>query len=91
MVDVLKQKMDEDEAKSIVDTIDIDDNNKIYWYEFLSSVLSHSIMYREENIKEVFSIFDKDKKGYFDATDVKNAFEARELPILDQDLEFLLK
>lgn len=90
MVDVLKQKMEEDEAKSIVDTIDIDDNNKIYWYEFLSSVLSHNIMYRTENIKEVFAIFDKDKKGYFDAKDVKNAFNERELPIPGEQIEVLL-
>lgn len=41
MMKVLSQKISEsdEEIKQMVDAIDIDDNDRIYWNEFLSSII----------------------------------------------------
>lgn len=50
--------MNDDDVNQMVDSIDIDNNDKIYWNEFLSCVLSPSIVFKDENIKEIFKLFD---------------------------------
>lgn len=40
--------------------MDIDNNDKIYWNEFLSTLISREIVFKYENLKDVFDFFDKD-------------------------------
>lgn len=51
----------------VVDAMDIDNNGKIYWNEFLSTLISREIVFKPENLKEAYEYFDQEKKGYFDA------------------------
>lgn len=57
----------------IVDAMDIDNNGKIYWNEFLATLISREIIFKHENLKEAFDYFDQDHKGYFDAADFQKA------------------
>ncbi|CDW76792.1 protein kinase [Stylonychia lemnae] len=59
----------------IVDAIDIDKNDVIYWNEFISSLITVEIIYNHENLKEVYYYFDLDKKGYFDSNDLDIALK----------------
>lgn len=51
--------------------MDIDGNEKVHWNEFLSAVISATIFNKEENLKEIYYFFDREKKGYFDGEDFK--------------------
>lgn len=53
----------------IFETMDLDQNGKIYWNEFIAGLFSDDLVLRDENLKEIFLFFDKDKKGYFDIDD----------------------
>jgi Ca2+-binding EF-hand superfamily protein len=46
--------------------MDLDEDGKIYWNEFLAATISQAIFLKEENLKEAFLYFDKEGKGYFD-------------------------
>jgi Ca2+-binding EF-hand superfamily protein len=54
----------------MADAIDIDNNNKIYWNEFLSCFIGEEFIFNYNNLMEVFDFFDSQKKGYFDANDL---------------------
>jgi Ca2+-binding EF-hand superfamily protein len=71
MVEVLTMKTkDEAISKQMAEAIDIDNNNKIYWNEFLSCFISEELIFNYNNLMEVFDFFDRNKKGYFDANDL---------------------
>jgi Ca2+-binding EF-hand superfamily protein len=53
--------------------MDIDGNGLVHWNEFLSVVISQTIIMKEENLKEVYFFFDRDNKGYFNGNDFKKA------------------
>jgi Ca2+-binding EF-hand superfamily protein len=53
--------------------MDIDKNDVIYWNEFVTALITVEIIYNHENLKEVYTYFDQDKKGYFDAKDLEEA------------------
>lgn len=61
--------------------MDIDGNGKVYWNEFLSSIINHSIFMKEENLRQAFAFLDRDGKNFFTAQDFK-------LAIGDQYLSF---
>ena len=74
MMKVLSERInDEERLKMIVDAMDIDNNGKIYWNEFLATLISKEIVFKHENLKEVFDNFDIHKKGYFDVNDFQEA------------------
>lgn len=54
----------------MADGIDIDNNSKIYWNEFLSCFIQREVIFNYNNLLEVFDFFDSNKKGYFDTNDV---------------------
>jgi Ca2+-binding EF-hand superfamily protein len=53
----------------------------------LASTISSAIFLKEENLREAFSNLDKDKKGYFDVSDLKNAIGDPELKLNSQEFE----
>ena len=53
--------------------MDIDGNGKVHWNEFLSAIISQTIIMRAENLREAFNFFDRDSKGYFTSSDFKSA------------------
>ena len=46
-----------------MDYVDTDKNGKINYTEFVASCLDNSIIYKEENLKMVFRMLDKDGNG----------------------------
>ena len=67
--------------------MDMDSNNKVYWSEFLTATISHAIYLREDNLKEAFNNFDKEKKGYFDLSDMKSCLCDPDSPISPFEFE----
>ena len=53
--------------------MDIDKDGKVHWNEFFSTVITSNIMCKEENLKEAYYFFDREKKGYFNGDDFKKA------------------
>ena len=63
---LLSPHLDETAVKKIFNSMDLDEDKRIYWNEFLAATISQAIFLKEENLKEAFSNFDHDRKGYFD-------------------------
>ena len=55
----------------LFNAMDLDGNGIVYWNEFLSTVITTSIVNREENLREIYYFFDRTRKGYFDGEDFK--------------------
>lgn len=72
---------DQAEFERFFEAMDIDGNGRVYWNEFLSAIINHSIFLKEENLREAFTFLDRDGKGFFTAQDFKIA-------IGDQHLSF---
>ena len=53
--------------------MDLDKDNKVHWHEFLSTAITNKIIYRPENLKEIFQFFDREKKGYITSNNFKIA------------------
>lgn len=71
---VLSERIpDEERVRKIVQSMDIDNNGKIYWNEFCSALISREIIFKPENICEAFQLIDIDEKGWFTAQDFCNA------------------
>eukprot|EP00347_Sterkiella_histriomuscorum_P001647 403371218 len=74
MIKVLSKKIvDEERLDMIVNSMDIDNNGKIYWNEFLHTLISREIVFKHENLREAYECFDQNQKGYFDAEDFQRA------------------
>ena len=67
--------------------MDLDGNGKIYWNEFLTATISQSIYLKEENLREAFGNFDREKKGYFEREDLQKLFEESTLVIKSSDID----
>lgn len=68
---LLASHLEESSIKKIFNSIDLDENGRIYWNEFLAATISQAIFLKEENLKEAFNNFDQSRKGYFDIEDLK--------------------
>jgi len=55
---LLSPHLGQDDIKLIFNSMDIDDNGKIYWNEFLAATISQAIFLKEENLIEAFNNFD---------------------------------
>jgi Ca2+-binding EF-hand superfamily protein len=55
---LLSPHLDDNIIKKIFSSMDIDENGKIYWNEFLAATISQAIFLKEENLKEAFNNFD---------------------------------
>ena len=57
---------------NVVDILDNDGNKTIEYQEFLRALCDKSSLFKEKNLKAVFSVIDKDKKGYANVNDIKS-------------------
>lgn len=73
LINKLKHRVHEEDINKIVDAMDIDKDQAIYWNEFVTALITVEIIYNHENLKEVYYYFDQEKKGYFDAKDLEVA------------------
>ena len=73
------------------ESIDVDSNGKIYWNEFLAATISQAIYLKEENLREAFNNFDKEKRGFFDLEDLKTTLADPGLKTNEADFELIFK
>jgi len=77
----MSQFADEDQLRNFFDAMDIDGNGKVHWSEFVSSIITQTMILRDENLREAFSFFDRENKGYFTANDFKTVIGDQYLTI----------
>lgn len=61
-----------EEVNRLIDSIDSDKNNYIEFEEFLSAFMDKKKLFKEENLKETFKLFDKDDSGSITIDEVKS-------------------
>jgi Ca2+-binding EF-hand superfamily protein len=71
--------------------MDLDQNGKVYWSEFLSATISQTVFLKEENLKEAFSKFDTEKKGHFGVDDLMKVFSTSGIDIKNKEVEMVFK
>lgn len=69
---LLKDHLEEGKIKKIFSSMDVDENGRIYWNEFLAATVSSAIFLKEENLREAFNSFDVKKKGFFTKEDLRD-------------------
>ncbi len=57
--DVLKDYLPEMQIKNIFHSLDLDNNGKIYYSEFLAATVTNVTYLKEENLREALSFIDK--------------------------------
>lgn len=88
---MLGPHLDESSIKKIFNSMDLDENGRIYYNEFLAATISQAIFLKEENLKEAFNNFDQTRKGYFDIEDLKNALGDSDLSFNQSEFEMIFK
>lgn len=83
--------LDEPTIRSIFYSMDMDENGRVYWNEFLAATISQAIFLKEENLKEAFNNFDQGRKGYFDLDDLKTVLADPDLVFNNKEFEQIFK
>ena len=58
------------QLKNIMNILDSDGNNTIEYQEFLRAMCDKTKLYCENNLRSVFAVIDKNKKGYINESDI---------------------
>lgn len=88
---LLGPHLEETAIKKIFNSMDLDENGRIYYNEFLAATISQAIFLKEENLKEAFNNFDQSRKGYFDIEDLKRNLGDPDLTFNQQEFELIFK
>ncbi len=72
---LLSPHLDQASVQTVFDSIDVDQNGKIFWNEFLAATISQAIYLKEANLKEAFNNFDQQKKGFFGINEIVSALD----------------
>lgn len=59
-------EFDDEKLDELFGAIDINNDNSISWSEFVACTMKEDLMKKEENLKSVFKLLDKDQDGYID-------------------------
>jgi calcium-dependent protein kinase len=70
-------KLTENEIKDLFSQIDVDQNGKIDYTEFIAATVQESNYNKKEKIFEAFSMFDKDNSGFITKDEILNALKAQ--------------
>ena len=84
---LLQSQLEESIIHKVFNSMDVDQNGRVYWNEFLAATISQAIFLKEENLKEAFSSFDVDKKGWFTKEDLKGKLYDPDLIYKDEDFQ----
>ena len=71
-------KLSKEDTNNIFKKIDTNENKKIDYTEFISSLIGKDIYLNKDKLKEVFDTLDKNKKGKIDKNDVKTILNLEE-------------
>lgn len=58
-----------------MDSIDTDKNGKINYTQFLAFAMEKEKLFKEENIKSVFRMLDKDGNGFVERSELQEVFK----------------
>ena len=72
---LLKNKNMEEDAKRIIENLDVEGTNYLYYEEFIKAAVDKKIFLDEEALKLKFSFFDKEKKGVITFDSILNIFK----------------
>ena len=70
-------KLTENDIKDLFSQIDVDQNGKIDYTEFIAATVQESNYNKKEKIFEAFSMFDKDNSGFITKDEILNALKAQ--------------
>jgi calcium-dependent protein kinase len=70
-------KLTENEIKDLFSQIDVDQNGKIDYTEFIAATVQESNYNKKEKIFEAFSMFDKDNSGFITKDEILTALKAQ--------------
>ena len=70
-----KHKISSPEIKEVLVSLDLDRNGKLNYSEFLASLVSNSLVFKQENVKLAFLMLDKDGNGKISKAELKQAFK----------------
>ena len=73
-----ENKISQEDINDIFKKIDTNENKKIDYTEFVSSLIGKDIYLNKDKLKEVFDALDKNKKGKIEKNDVKNILNLEE-------------
>ena len=76
LIQLKSNKMNENEIKELFDMIDVDQNGKIDYTEFLASKKKKKNYLRNERLLEAFTMFDKDNSGTITKDELLQALKA---------------
>ena len=58
-----------------MESIDTDKNGKLNYTQFLAFAMEKDKLFKEENIKSVFRMLDKDGNGYVERSELEEVFK----------------
>jgi calcium-dependent protein kinase len=68
------EKIDESYLKKVFENIDIDKSGTVEYSEFVAAGVKKELILKEENLKESFDFFDKNKNGLINLEDLRVVF-----------------
>ena len=71
-------KLSQEVKNKIFNKVDTNENKKIDYTEFISSLIGKDIYLNKDKLKEVFDVLDRNKKGSIEKKDVKNILNLEE-------------
>ena len=69
------EKIDENYLKKVFENIDIDKSGTVEYSEFVAASVEKELILKEENLKESFDFFDKNKNGLINLEDLRVVFK----------------
>ena len=76
LIQLKSNKMNEKDIRELFDLIDVDQNGKIDYTEFLAATIQKKNYLKKERLLEAFSVFDKDNSGQITKNELLEALKA---------------
>lgn len=85
-----KYNIDEEDWQKVFEVLDINQNGKIDYTEFIAGCMSSYVYTDESNLKKAFKFFDKDNDNQIDFKELKETLMEDNLEIQDEEINKLL-
>ncbi|CAN6287034.1 unnamed protein product [Urochloa humidicola] len=92
VMESLGKNFTESELKAMIKAVDADGNEAIDFHEFLN-LMARKLKDTdsEENLREAFSVIDKDQDGYISATELRQVMTNLGEKVTDQEVEEMMR
>ena len=89
LMDIKSSKITEDEVKDLFNDLDVDQNGRIDYTEFIAATIDASKYYKNERLLEAFESFDKDKNGQISKNELIETLNAEKCQ--EKEIEKFIK